>query len=43
MGGGFYGYRLKFWLFHGYRLQFFSVTVNNNNNNIYIYIAQTSI
>ena len=27
-GGGFYGYRLKFWLFYGYRLIFFSVTVN---------------
>ena len=24
MGGGFYGYRLKFWLFYGYRLIFFS-------------------
>ena len=23
-GGGFYGYRLKFWLFYGYRLIFFS-------------------
>ena len=23
-GGGFYGYRLKFWLFNGYRLMFFS-------------------
>ena len=23
-GGGFYGYRLKFWLFYGYRLFFFS-------------------
>ena len=22
--GGFYGYRLKFWLFYGYRLIFFS-------------------
>ena len=28
-GGGFYGYRLKFWLFYGYRL-IFSVTVNEN-------------
>ena len=24
----FYGYRLKFWLFYGYWLFFFSVTVN---------------
>ena len=23
-GGGFYGYRLKFWLFYGYRPSFFS-------------------
>ena len=23
-GGGFYGYRLKFWLFYGYQLIFFS-------------------
>ena len=23
-GGGFYGYRLKFWLIYGYRLIFFS-------------------
>ena len=23
-GGGFYGYWLKFWLFYGYRLMFFS-------------------
>ena len=23
-GGGLYGYRLKFWLFYGYRLIFFS-------------------
>ena len=23
-GGGFYGYRLKFWLFYGYRLSFLS-------------------
>ena len=23
-GGGIYGYRLKFWLFYGYRLIFFS-------------------
>ena len=23
-GGGFYGYRLKLWLFYGYRLIFFS-------------------
>ena len=23
-GGGIYGYRLKFWLFYGYRLFFFS-------------------
>ena len=23
-GGGYYGYRLKFWLFYGYRLIFFS-------------------
>ena len=23
-GGGFYGYRLKFWFFYGYRLSFFS-------------------
>ena len=23
-GGGFYGYRLNFWLFYGYRLSFFS-------------------
>ena len=23
-GGGFYGYRLEFWLFYGYRLFFFS-------------------
>ena len=24
-GGGFYGYRLKFWLFYGYRLIFFQL------------------
>ena len=27
-GGGFYGYRLKFWFFYGYRLIFFLVTLN---------------
>ena len=32
-GGGFYGYRLKFWLFYGYRLIFFSVTVNKKVEN----------
>ena len=31
-GGGFYGYRLKFWLFYGYRL-IFSVTVNEKVKN----------
>ena len=31
-GVGFYGYRLKFWLFYGYRL-YFSVTVNKNVKN----------
>ena len=25
LGGGFYGYRLKFWLFYGYRLIFFQL------------------
>ena len=31
-GGGFYGYRLKFWLFYGYRL-ILSVTVNEKVKN----------
>ena len=31
-GSGFYGYRLKFWLFYGYRL-IFSVTVNEKVKN----------
>ena len=31
-GGGFYGYRLKFWLFYGYRL-IFSVTVDKKVKN----------
>ena len=33
MGGGFYGYRLKFCIFYGYRLIFFSVTVNSQFKN----------
>ena len=31
-GGGFYGYRLKFWRFYGYQL-IFSVTVNKKVKN----------
>ena len=27
-GGGIYGYRLKFWLFYGYRLFFFQLRFN---------------
>ena len=26
-GGGFYSYRLKFWLFYGYRLIFFQLRI----------------
>ena len=31
-GGGFYGYRLKVWLFHGYRLIFFQLPLTKKLN-----------
>ena len=31
-GGGFYGYRLKFWLFYGYRLIFFQLRLTKKLN-----------
>ena len=41
-GGGYYGYRLKFCIFYGYRLIFFSVSVNSQfKNNLYEKAKQT--
>ena len=41
--GGFYGYRLKFWLFYDYRVIFFSYRVNKKLKANFLYFKKLNI